>query len=249
MYQGPAGWLELERPPGVHEHPLDAERRQRTAEHRDGGGQRCATGKPLGILRSLFRHEQAPLGTRGLAGQGPDPTGDDGEARIAVERAVVELREPAPNRVDPAGVDVRLPVFGHQARGRGYVPSGQSMRDRPIRRPVFLVPGRRPLMDALLLARLSPTQLGQQHLTEQPVVPIPPAVVILRHDEQVPAFDLRQPGSGSGVAEHRVAQRPRHLVEHGGPQQEPDRVGRLAGQDLFAEVVHDELVAAGDPGG
>jgi hypothetical protein len=78
--------------------------------------------------------------------------------------------------------------------------AGKGMPYRTLGTPVFLVPGRRSPMYVQFFAGLSAAKLREEHLAEQPVVPVPQTVLVLRYDEQIPALDLRQPSGRPGVS-------------------------------------------------
>ena len=153
------------------------------------------------------------------------------------------------SRIAPLAVEP-LRVRGDQSGRGALVAGGHRVPDGLVGLPVLLVPGGGAAADPGLLTGLAPVQLRLEHLGEQPVVAIPLALVVLGNDEQVERLDLVEPGGGAGRVQHRVAERAADAVQHRGPQQEPDRLRRLAGQHLVEEVVHDVAAAAGDlPGG
>ena len=96
-------------------------------------------------------------------------------------------------------------------------------------------------------ARLAPTQLGAQQIAEQVVVPVPLAVAVERHEEQVRALERVEHRSADRCdAEHGVAERPAHPVEHRRPSEERDVGCREVRQELGTEVVGEQPVVAGE---
>ena len=91
------------------------------------------------------------------------------------------------------------------------------------------------------------TELRRQQLTEEVVVAVPPPLPIERHHEQVPRLEPFSRTVAEPLrAEHGVAQRPAHGVEHRGAREE-DRL--LVGdpvEQLGPEVVGHETVVAGE---
>ena len=99
-------------------------------------------------------------------------------------------------------------------------------------------------------------QAGAQRVGEQVVIPVPPALVVERDDEQVLALEGLEHRLTVGATGQGVAEASGQLVEHGAVEQERANLVRLPVQDLLDEVVEDEPVAAregldepGDVGG
>ena len=68
--------------------------------------------------------------------------------------------------------------------------------------------------------RLGANQLRPQQLLEEVVVAVPLPMGVQRHQEQVGARQRLQLRRGAALLEDRVAERPGHPLEHGGPRQE-----------------------------
>ena len=97
-------------------------------------------------------------------------------------------------------------------------------------------------------ARLLVHQVRTQNVREQMVIPVPPAAVVERDDEQVPAIERLQHGLPAVLAGDGVAQRAAQPVQDGGAQQEtPDAPG-LALQHLFGQVVDHVAVVPRESG-
>ena len=92
--------------------------------------------------------------------------------------------------------------------------------DRGLGQVVGLTPGGGPVVELLGQPGLAPVQLGQEQLTEQLVVAVPLLAPVQRHQQEVGALQRGQETVRPAAAEHGVAQRPGHLVEHRRPGQE-----------------------------
>src|SRR5687768_13430386 len=80
------------------------------------------------------------------------------------------------------------------------------------------------------------------------VIAVPAPLVVQGNDEQVGTVELLEgclPGSG-GVAQHGIAEGATQAVEDRRAQQERLESFGLLLQDFFKEVIHDEMVAAGE---
>ena len=126
------------------------------------------------------------------------------------------------------------------------------MADGLGRFAVALVPRARPPVQVRDVVGLLVKQARAQHVGEEVVIAIPPAAVVERDQEQVPAIQRLQHGLAVVLAGDGVAQRAAQPVQDGGLQQEaPDTFG-LPLQDLFDQVVDDVAVVpreAGDEAG
>ena len=87
-------------------------------------------------------------------------------------------------------------------------------------------------------------QPGAQCVREEMVVAVPPALVVERDDEHVPALEHLQHLLTVGATGQGIAESARHLIEHRGIEQELADLVRLAAQDLLNEIVQDEPVAS-----
>jgi hypothetical protein len=92
-------------------------------------------------------------------------------------------------------------------------------------------------------------QLGLKQLMEQPVVAIPLAPAIERHQEQVGPVQRFQDPARTRSAHDRIAQRTAHALEHRGAREERHPAARDPGQQLGPQVVGHEAVVTieGDP--
>src|SRR6266516_4670155 len=89
-------------------------------------------------------------------------------------------------------------------------------------------------------------ELSLQQLAEKMVIAVPLPPVVERDEEEVRAFDLLELVRRALVPQHRVAERPAHSVEHGGPAQEAQGAGPQARQVLRVEVVRQVAVVAAE---
>ena len=78
------------------------------------------------------------------------------------------------------------------------------------------------------------------------VVPVPLPVGVQRHQEQVGARQRLQHRRGAALLEDRVAERPRHPLENGGPREEAKLVRGQVREQLRLQVVGHETVAPGE---
>src|SRR5688572_20836038 len=87
-----------------------------------------------------------------------------------------------------------------------------------------------------------------QQIRKEMVITVPAPLVVQRDDEQVGAFKIFQ-GFLAGtirVEQNRITQGATQTVEDGGTQQESLNSFGLLVQDFFNQVVHHEMVAAGE---
>src|SRR5215207_1703593 len=92
--------------------------------------------------------------------------------------------------------------------------------------------------------RLQPLKFRSEHLSEQVVVPVPLALVVQGHDEEVRVLERLQPARGVGSFEKLVAESAAHSIEHGCPGEELDVAAFQAGEVLGAQIIRDEAVLA-----
>ena len=89
-----------------------------------------------------------------------------------------------------------------------------------------------------------------QQISKEMVITIPAPLVVQGDDEQVGAFEIFQgflPGSRSGGFEQNgITQGAAQAVEDGCAQQESLNAFGLLLQDFFNQIVHHEMVAAGE---
>ncbi len=91
------------------------------------------------------------------------------------------------------------------------------------------------------------SETGAQQIGEQPVVAVPAALVVERHEEEVRPLDLLEHGLAIGAGPvSRVAQRSRQPVQHRRPQQEVANFRIEAREDLLGDEVQDEAVGRGE---
>ena len=89
------------------------------------------------------------------------------------------------------------------------------------------------------------SELAQQELSEEPVIPIPLPPPVERNQEHVGCRQLAQHRPVIAIAEDCSAERCREVVEHGGSPQEPLLMLRKIDQGLVVEVVGDEPIVTG----
>ena len=126
--------------------------------------------------------------------------------------------------------------------------AGQSVPDRLRRLAALLVPAARPSMQLGNQLRLLIDQTGPQHVREQVVVAVPPAVVVERDQEEVPPVEGLQGRLPALLPGNGITQRTGEPVQDGGLDQERlDLVG-LTLQDLLGQVVDDIAIVSREPG-
>ena len=119
------------------------------------------------------------------------------------------------------------------------------MGDRGLRLTVRLAPRRRPPVELDDEIGLAPLQLGEEEVSKLVVVPVPIALPIERHDEEVRLHERLELVRRSRGLEHCIAQWAAHPLQHCGPGQEADVARAQPGQVLEVEVVdHESVVAA-----
>ena len=97
-------------------------------------------------------------------------------------------------------------------------------------------------MSAGLLA----AQVRLQDVGEQVVVPVPVALVVQRHQEEVRALQPLEHRPAAAPLEDGVAQVAAEHVEDRCPFQEVADLVGLAGEHLVGEVVHDVAIGPGE---
>jgi hypothetical protein len=95
---------------------------------------------------------------------------------------------------------------------------------------------------------VAPLELRAQEVTEQMVVAVPLAVIVVRDHEGIRAREGRERNRRVVDAEHRIAQGRRHAAKDRRPKQEPLEIVRLTIERLFHEVVRDLLLIARQTG-
>src|SRR5215475_13535573 len=82
------------------------------------------------------------------------------------------------------------------------------------------------------------------------MIAVPPPLVVQRDEEQVGVFERFQGGlsRNSRVEHNSLTQRTTETVENGGAQQERLDVFGLLLQNFLNQIVHHEVVAAGERG-
>ena len=139
--------------------------------------------------------------------------GQHGDHRVPVHAAViVQPPEPALKGGEPA-----LPVGGHsepfyQGSCRADVPGGDGVLERFLKQAVVQAPAGRPAPQDRDQVRLVAFQLGLEHVTEQVVKAVPPALLVQRHQQQVRLSQAGQHRGGPGQVQHRLAQGPGHAL-------------------------------------
>jgi hypothetical protein len=152
--------------------------------------------------------------------------------------------QPLRRRGDLARVGAGVPVRGDEGDGPCGVAGGERVADRPAQRSGPLLPQAGTLVQAGDDPRVRPRELVEQHLPEQPVVAVPKALAVQRHDEQVVALQPLDDLGRVARACHRAAQGRGELGEDRGACKEAPDGCRLRREDLLTEVVGDVAVPA-----
>ena len=63
-------------------------------------------------------------------------------------------------------------------------------------------------------AGLAGREVAAEHVTEQPVIPVPDPMTVERDQEEVRVLDAFELTRGAFCSEHRIAELPAHLLEH-----------------------------------
>ena len=90
------------------------------------------------------------------------------------------------------------------------------------------------------------TELRQEELAEEGVIPEPPPPSVEGHQKDAGCLQVAEQGVAVITVEHRVTQWCSQGVEHGGSPQEPLLLLWQVHQGLLVEVVGDEAIIAGD---
>ena len=232
----------------VGPHPLHAvaaqggvEQGQRSLHHPAFRGRRRRR-------RAVGRGRPA-LDSRRLAQQRVPPGPSDGDQRVAFDQPLfLEPVVPADRGVAPPARIGPCRRVRDQPGDPVGVPGGPGMVDGDLRQAIGLTPGGRPDVQPRHQPGLASLELGPQQLAEQAVVAVPGTAAVQRDHQQVRVLQrLQDPARPLGV-EDRVAQRPRHPLQHRGAGQEDHLLRRELGQQLRAQVVGDEPVVPGERG-
>ena len=196
----------------------------------------------------MFGRVGPALGRDRRTDQGLEPGPEHGHLRVASEQALVlEPAEPAADRVNPPGAVGRHGQLPDQPGDPIGVPGSLGVVDRGLGQPIGFTPSRRPPVQLGDQTRLTPLQLGDQQLMEQVMVAIPPTLAVKGDQQQVGRLQRLQDLGGSGGVQDRVAQRPRHPVQHRGAGQEREQLGWNLAQHLRPQIVGHEPVIPGEP--
>jgi hypothetical protein len=196
--------------------------------------------------RCAFGHGRPPLGGGRLAHDGAQHGAEHGDRRIPLDQiAVVEPAEPP---VD--GLEAPVCIGGERAGGDQAsdlvgVASGLGVGDGHLRQAVLLAPRGGAGVELRDRTGLALAQLDAQELLEQPVVPVPLAPAIERHDEQVRTLQRLQEAARVRSPDDGVAEGTAHALEYRGSGQEGHPPTGDPGQQLRPQVVgHQAVVAA-----
>ena len=156
------------------------------------------------------------LGLHGVALEDRHPSGENRQRRIVADRLVAERRQPALHGGDLARLVRRKDQGGDQLDASVALGRVQQVLDRERRRPVRFVPVC--CTDVQLREHIGfhSSELGEQELAEQAVVPIPLPPPIERDEERARRLESAQPVLHARLAEDRLAQRRAELIEHRG---------------------------------
>ena len=157
-------------------------------------------------------------------------------------------------------VEPPQPLLQRSPSGRRSAPSEQGRRPGPLWHPshpqrarrraplpevVGDAPGHRPTVELGYEVRLAVLELLAQQLAEQVVVAIPLASPVEGHHEAVPPLERLERVCRPCRLHHGVAKPAAHAIEHRGVLEKLRLGRRQPGQQLEAEVLGHEPVAAG----
>jgi hypothetical protein len=130
-----------------------------------------------------------------------------------------------------------------QAQGPVGLPGREEIASRSAGVTRGLQPFGGPQLQGELPSAVHGTQPGAQHLADQMVIPVTPAVIIERHDEQIGRLDGTQQRRRIRPAGHRCAGVGGQLVQDRSLQHETRHLRRLLLQDLTDEVLRERMTA------
>src|SRR5262245_31927537 len=177
-----------------------------------------------------------------------DPASVERDGGIALEQTrLVEACKPLLDGRDAPAVVQRLGDRGEDACHPVEVAGGASVLDRGLEISVGLVPSRRAPVEEGDELRLALGELTPEDVAEEPVVAIPDTLAVERDEEEIRALDLLELAARAAVVEHGVAEPAAHLLEDGGPAEEPQRARTEPRQVFGVDVGGQIRVAAVQP--
>ena len=231
----------------VAPHLLDAVAAQdraqvgQVARHGAAIGQPARGGGPLGRCRPAF-------GPGRPAEQGEDQRPVHGHGRVPLDQLpLLEPLHPSQDRVHATARPHGLHHLHDQPRDVVAVAGLLRVVNGQLTKAVGLEPGGRPKVEPGHDLRFTSPQLGAQQIPEQVVIAVPLVPPVQRDQQQVGPLEGHQHRARPCGAEHRVAQRPAHPLQHRGPGQERHLVLGQPGQQLRPQVIGHKPVVPREP--
>ena len=206
----------------VGEHRPDAVAAHRRAQDREPRRER-------GIVRPLGGSEPA-LGGGRVSAQRVDACPEQRDGGITLEQpGVIEAAEPAlrPSSLRPLQAAGRA-IASRMRAARSVSPAAQRVVERRFQIVVLLEPVGGTSRQLRRQLGVVDGQLPVQEIAEEVVIPIPLAVGVERHEEEVGAPERLELGRRVLPVEHRVAERPAHPLEQRRAAQERRAAPRSA---------------------
>jgi hypothetical protein len=201
---------------------------------------RCETTSKDGVHLGVVEKCEAPQPPTGFVERPvhPDREGEfECEFSLLTQCRVVEQVDQAsgPERV-PGEVVADEPVTKQRDGPRGR-PGADRVIHGVVEIALALEPLRRRLVQEEFSLLVAQAQLCLQQLREQVVVPVAPALVIERHDEQSACLDVSKSSMRIGLAGDRLARSSIQFAKHRRRQEKVGDVFGLLVQDLRGQVV------------
>ena len=198
----------------IGQHRLGAVLAHRRSQRRLGGLERGVTIPRWQVERGGVDHRGPPLRPDGVAREHARQAGVQRQRRPGRDRLVAQGGEPALQRRQPSGVVERLRQLGRQLRRPVSLRGAQQVLDCHRRRPVGLVPVRRPQMQDVDHVGFAATKFGEQELLEQGLIAIPLPLAVQRNHEQTRCLQPAQLLRRVRRSDDRIAQRTAEVIEH-----------------------------------
>ena len=184
-----------------------------------------------------------------FAQEGGHPARGDAERRIGGDLVVGRALDPGSKRVDLPRPDQPGTMPERYPAGEREVAAALRVVQRLVDGAVFEVPDRCSVQQRVPFGGADPFELVVEEFTEQVVKPIPPALVVERHDEQVDPVQPIEEFVRTVLSKHGITELGVEPPEQGDSHEERTNLVGLLGEDLLDQVVGDLSPAArGDEG-